>query len=70
MGADRNPPVGNNNSMRASWQRSQLPIRYLELSPETNQYRPVLRPIAKTRTEIFWIHDTTDDPSSPRTVPG
>lgn len=58
-------PIGNNDSIRASWQRAYRPLRYFELHPETGQLRGVLRSLPQIRRELFWIHDTTNDPLFP-----
>ncbi|HYR29001.1 MAG TPA: hypothetical protein VEU30_11090, partial [Thermoanaerobaculia bacterium] len=58
-------PIGANDSLRGSWQRYERPIRYLELNPETQLPRGVLRSLPEIRKELFWIHDTTDDPLFP-----
>ncbi len=58
-------PIGNNDSIRGTWQRSERPIRYFELSPETGSPRGVLRSLPEIRKELFWIHDTTNDPLFP-----
>lgn len=56
-------PTGPNDSIRFLWQRGERPIRYLELRPEG--HRRVLRSLPQIRKELFWIHDTTNDPLFP-----
>jgi hypothetical protein len=54
-------PVGQNESLRFSWQRSERPIRYLELQPR----QLVIRSLPQIRKEVTWIYDTTNDPLFP-----
>lgn len=58
-------PLSGNESIRASWQWSQLPIRHLAPDPDSGQLRPVLRSLREMRSEVFFIHDSTDDPLFP-----
>jgi hypothetical protein len=58
-------PLGRNDSLRASWERSAYPLRYFEPLDGTSVFRSVLRPEAGYRKELFWIHDTTNDPIFP-----
>lgn len=55
-------PLGNHDSLRASWQRGELPVRYFDLQPAPHA---VLRSLPQIGKEIFWIHDTTNDPLFP-----
>jgi hypothetical protein len=55
-------PISDNDTIRGSWQRSERPIRYLETSPRI-RFALISRP--EIRREIFWIHDTTNDPLFP-----
>jgi hypothetical protein len=57
-------PLGRNDSLRGSWQRSYEPVRYFTMPvPGHLQYN--LRSLPAIRKELFWIHDTTDDPLFP-----
>ena len=58
-------PLGANDSLRASWQREQRPISYFVADPQTQQLQHNLRSLPEIRTEVFWIHDTTNDPLFP-----
>jgi hypothetical protein len=55
-------PLTDNDSIRASWQRGERPVRYFVLQPAPH---PVLRSLPQIRKELFWIHDTTNDPLFP-----
>lgn len=56
-------PLGRNDSLRASWERSYYPIRYVQFRPDG--IYPILRSLPGIRKELFWIHDTTNDPLFP-----
>lgn len=56
-------PIGRNDSLRASWQRSERPISYFAV--DDGEVQHILRSLPQIRKEIFWIHDTTDDPLFP-----
>lgn len=55
-------PLTDHDSIRASWQRSERPVRYFVLQPSPY---PVLRSLPQIRKEVFWIHDSTNDPLFP-----
>lgn len=57
-------PIAPNDSLRGSWQRSESPIRYVA-PREGGGFRPILRSLPAIRKELFWIHDTTNDPIFP-----
>ncbi|HEX7149845.1 MAG TPA: hypothetical protein VF618_00035 [Thermoanaerobaculia bacterium] len=57
-------PISRNDSLRGSWQRSERPVRYVEPRPGGG-FRPILRSLPEIRKELFWIHDTTNDPLFP-----
>jgi hypothetical protein len=58
-------PVAENDSLRGSWQHSERPLILLELPPETQRLRFALISRPQVRYELFWIHDTTNDPLFP-----
>lgn len=58
-------PLGRNDSLRASWQRSDRPVSYFTVVPETGALQHNLRSLPEIRKELFWIHDTTNDPLFP-----
>lgn len=57
-------PIGANDSLRGSWEHAELPVRYVEVTP-ANTFRPIVRSLPQIRKELFWIHDTTNDPLLP-----
>ncbi|HYI13471.1 MAG TPA: hypothetical protein VEK57_30790 [Thermoanaerobaculia bacterium] len=57
-------PIGPNDSIRASWQRGYLPIRYFRGLPGGG-VQHIVRSLPEIRKELYWIHDTTDDPLFP-----
>lgn len=58
-------PLGRNDSLRASWQHAEAPVRYVEIVDDPPRLRPILRSLPQIRKELFWIHDTTNDPLFP-----
>jgi hypothetical protein len=58
-------PVADHDFLRASWQHSERPLLFLELPPETERLRFALISRPQVRYELFWIHDTTNDPLFP-----
>jgi outer membrane protein assembly factor BamA len=58
-------PVTGSDSIRGSWQHSELPVRFNERSPETGQFHYVLLSRPEIYKDLFWIHDTTNDPLLP-----
>jgi outer membrane protein assembly factor BamA len=58
-------PVADHDFLRASWQHSERPLLFLELPPETQRLRFALISRPEVRYELFWIHDTTNDPLFP-----
>lgn len=58
-------PLGRNDSLRGSWQRSDRPVSYFTVVPGTGALQHNLRSLPEIRKELFWIHDTTDDPLFP-----
>jgi hypothetical protein len=58
-------PLAANDSLRGSWQRTSNPISYFEADPQTGQVQNRLRGLPSIRRELFYIHDSTDDPLFP-----
>lgn len=58
-------PVTGSDSIRGSWQHSELPVRFNERSLETGQFHYVLLSRPEIYKDLFWIHDTTNDPLLP-----
>lgn len=58
-------PLAANDSLRASWQREERPASYFTSSPVTGQLQHNIRSLPQIRKELFWIHDTTNDPLFP-----
>lgn len=55
-------PVSRNDSLRASFQHGERPIGYVNRDTEAGPGWLTMRSLPQTRRELFWIHDTTDDP--------
>jgi hypothetical protein len=58
-------PITGSDSLRGSWQHSEFATRYNAILPSTGQYHYVLRSLPEIDKELFWIHDTTNDPLLP-----
>jgi hypothetical protein len=58
-------PITGSDSLRGSWQHEELPGRYNAISPQDGQYHYVLQSLPEISKELFWIHDTTNDPLLP-----
>jgi hypothetical protein len=58
-------PIARYDSLRAAWQHGERPIGYLARDPDTGSGWLVMRSLAQTRRELFWIHDSTNDPLFP-----
>lgn len=58
-------PITGSDSLRAAWQHEELPGRYNAISPIDGHLHYVLRSLPEISKELFWIHDTTNDPLIP-----
>lgn len=58
-------PITGSDSLRGSWQHEEIPGRYNAISPQDGQYHYVLQSLPEISKDLFWIHDTTDDPLLP-----
>ena len=57
-------PFTATDSLRGSWQRSEQPVRYFAPASD-GQFHFVLRSLPDIRRDLFWLHDSTDDPLFP-----
>ncbi len=58
-------PITGSDSLRGSWQHEELAGRYNAISPADGQYHYVLQSLPEISKDLFWIHDTTNDPLLP-----
>ena len=58
-------PLTENDSLRASWQHSEFPVKFNAVSQETNRLHYVLLSRPEIQKDLYWIHDTTNDPLLP-----
>jgi hypothetical protein len=58
-------PITGSDSLRAAWQHEELPGRHFAVSPVDGNLHYVLSSLPEISKELFWIHDTTDDPLMP-----
>ena len=58
-------PITGSDSLRAAWQHEELPGRHFTISPVDGNLHYTLSSLPEISKELFWIHDTTDDPLLP-----